>query len=370
MPSAPTTKPNSKSANPIAVRPRLISSHCISPNRFRFSDSSSRDCTAITNETAPNIPENPASFPRSPSTIPNSKRAPPIAAKPLPISSQSIFPNRFRFSDNSSRDCTAINIAAAPNIPENPASLPSRPTTTPNSKRAPPIAAKPRPISFHDIEPKRLRFSDTSSSDFDTIKIAVAPNNPENPDIFPRIAITNTISAKAPAIAVNPCPISPHDIVPIFFNASAMYPHDLASAIIAILVLTGTFTLSRILRATESSIREIPTPARPLINSSHDNSPIIAIDLDNILTASASNINANDDLIIPLEPNFSIVLFTFLNALNSIPNAIPIANKPCEISSTFNCPNFSIAETNSVTETAIANNAVVLIPTVNACKAL
>ena len=106
--------------------------------------------------------ENPARSPTPTVIPPTSRRAPPIAASPLPISSHGISPNFFRAFARSSRPWITINIPAAPNIPEKPAILPAAIVTPETSARAPPIAVRPLPISSHCIPPNFFRASERS----------------------------------------------------------------------------------------------------------------------------------------------------------------------------------------------------------------
>ena len=284
-------------------------------------------------EPAPNIPAKPAIAETAISAPLTSTRAPPIAARPLPISSHCIAPNFTRAFARSSRPWITMRIPVAPNILENPDIFPAAIVTPVTSVSAPPIAARPLPISSHCISPNFFRASARSLKPWTRISMPRLPNIDLKPPNFCKMAIAATSSPKAPPIPTKPRAISPQESAPNFVNASPRILQASANAKIAILVLSGILTLSIILRPTQSSSNAPPRPSKPFAISSQESPDNFTSALLMIRTAVASRTSAMPTFIKPLGLNFDNALFIALKLMLSSASITPIANNPFATSS-------------------------------------
>ena len=161
-------------------------------------------------------------------------------------------------------------MAPAAKILENPPIFPRAARTIPISTRAPPMAARPCSISPQDIDPNFLSASAISPRPETTIRIDPAAKILENPPIFPRAARTIPISTRAPPMAARPCPISSQERFDNCINGCAIICIALAIAIIATEFLRPTFEKLRSFIAPAISPSAPPTAVRPLAICSHE----------------------------------------------------------------------------------------------------
>ena len=128
-----------------------------------------------------------------------------------------------------------------------------------------------------------------------------------------KATIISVNSNNAPPIAARPLPISSQDIEPNLTRASAIILQDSASASIATLVLRLISPFPIFCIALTSIKTEPPTPANPFIISPKDSPCNFTIAEAKILTATAIPIIAIPACMVPFPPNF---LSVAANALN------------------------------------------------------
>ena len=165
-------------------------------------------------------------------TAATSAKAPPMAVRPRPISSQDIAPNDLSAIAISPSPDTIIRIEPAANKLENPAILPTTVRATAISPRAPPMAARPRPMDSQSMVPRAFKGSTISCMALArmTVLTAVDMDALENDSNF----MAPAISTIAPPMAVRPRAMLPQSMVPIDCRAPASMLIALAKAIVAI----------------------------------------------------------------------------------------------------------------------------------------
>ena len=183
---------------------------------------------------------------------------------------------------------------------------------------------------------------------------------------FPSWFIILVNILRAAPIPTSPLVISDHDNVANVVIALPSISQLLASANKAILVETDILTSEILLSPTHSVSKPVPVPTNPLAISSHDSPDIFTIALASILSAADIITIEPAALITPFVSYLLKVLFIDLKDRLSIVNNDAIEARDLPISSTLRLDILSIAPANKLIASAISNNAVALIPVVNA----
>ena len=335
LPRIPETTASWVRAPPIPTRPRAISSQASIPILVKASAIDFNESEITTTAAAPKMPENPASLPSKPEITESSTRAPPIPTRPRLTSSQDIFPNLLSALAMGNRDFPMTETATAPTTLDKPASLPRVPETTATSVRAPPIATRPRLTSSQDIEPNIFRASAILLSDCTAINKEALPTMDFFPLNLSRRYNVPTSSARAPPIATRPRAISSQERPANLDKAFANVLQDCANTTMATVDFNETLTPSITSRAFINIAIPAPRLMRPLATSSIDKPAIFFIALANILIAVAIIISDKPALTMPLVLNEANDLRIDLNVRFSIAIMVPIAPNDFITSSTL-----------------------------------
>ena len=141
-----------------------------------------------------------------------------------------------------------------------------------------------------------------------------------------------------------------------------------AKAIIAILVDNDTLVFPIIFNPTERAVNPPPTPISPFPISPNDKSDNFTIASLRILIATATNINAVDDLTIPLESNLVNDFVKERKVKLSITIIDPMADKDFATSSPLSFDNVLSEADNIPTAMAMETREATFIPLANAAR--
>ena len=262
-----------------------------------------------------------------------------------------------------------MSILNAPAILDMPPNLPSNPATKPSSAKAPPIPAKPLPISSQEREPILFKLSAMSSRDLHIINMLTALAIEFLPPNLFRITTDAVSSAKAPPIPAKPLPISSHERPLNLDNASAKILQLVAKAIITIAVFNDGLLFSTIFNAATNSPNPIPIATRPLKISLALRPESLTMALLRILIATDIAINAIPALTTSPGLNLFNVLENDLKLRLSIVNISAIAISDLPISLTCNFAMDESAAESIPIAIAILTNEATLMPVVKLANA-
>ena len=284
------------------------------------------------------------------------------------IASQDINPNFVSESASSSSPLITIVIEPAANNEPNPANLETATKAVETSAKAPPIPARPCPISSQLKLPNLLRPSASPDKDWTIIKVDTLPAKEPKPLTLLRIPRATTSSPRAPPIAVRDLPISSHENPENLLMASPRILQLSAIAKRLMLVLSGTLTPFRALSPAQKMVRPPPTPIRPLAISLSDKPPNLAIADARTFMDSATRIKLIDALPNPLDPFLDSVFVMLSKLFVIILNIAAMVLMPLSAAPASICESVFRDAVKTPIAPAIPTSDVTLMLVVNACK--